>query len=130
MSYSVEHVAWQVSDPVAVAAWYCQHLGFRVARKLDAAPHTHFLADAAGRVVIEIYNNPKASVPDYRALHPLVLHLAFSVDDPVVARDRLLAAGASIAEDLVELPNGDRLVMLRDPWGFAVQLVARAKSLL
>lgn len=127
---SIEHAAWQHPDPVAAAAWYGRHLGFTIARKLDQAPHTHFLADAAGRVVIEIYHNPKAPMPDYRALDPLVLHLAFTVADPVAARDQLLAAGATLADDLVTLPNGDRLIMLRDPWGFALQLVNRATPLL
>lgn len=130
MNYTVEHAAWQHPDPVAAAAWYGQHLGFTIARKLDQAPHTHFLADAAGHVVIEIYNNPKAPLPDYPALDPLVLHLAFTVADPIAARDQLLAAGATLADDLVTLPNGDRLIMLRDPWGFALQLVSRAKPLL
>jgi catechol 2,3-dioxygenase-like lactoylglutathione lyase family enzyme len=126
---TVEHIAWQHPDPVAAAAWYGRHLGFNIARKLYQAPHTHFLADAAGRVVIEIYNNPKAPVPDYRAMDPLVLHLAFSVSDPIAARDRLLTAGATIADNLCTLPNGDRLVMLRDPWGFAIQLARRTTAL-
>lgn len=125
MTYSVEHVAWQSPDPVAVAAWYGEHLGFKVVRKIDGPPHTHFLADAAGRVVVEIYHNPAAPLPDYRAMNPLVLHLAFTVDDPLSARDELLAAGATVVDDLVNLPNGDRLIMLRDPWGFALQLVNR-----
>ncbi|MFA6962708.1 MAG: VOC family protein [Opitutaceae bacterium] len=129
-SFTVEHVAWQTSDPVAVAAWYGRHLGFTIARKLDQAPHTHFLADAAGRVVVEIYNNPKAPILDYRTMDPLMLHLAFSVADPEAARDQLLSAGATVADNLQTLSNGDRLIMLRDPWGFAIQLVARAKPLL
>lgn len=130
MNYTVEHAAWQVADPVAVAAWYGRHLGFTVARKIDRPPHTHFLADAAGRVVVEIYNNPRAPLLDYPSLDPLQLHLAFTVADPVAARDELVAAGATIADDLQTLGNGDRLVMLRDPWGFAIQLVARATPLL
>ncbi len=127
---TVEHVAWQVAEPAAVAAWYRDHLGFSVVRRLEQAPHTHFLADAAGRVVVEIYHNPKAPIPDYRSMDPLLLHLAFAAADPVAARDRLLAAGASLADDLVSLPNGDRLVMLRDPWGFAIQLASRSRPLL
>ena len=83
----VEHVAWQVHDPVAVARWYCEVLGFRVLRKLDQVPFTHFLADAAGRVVLEIYHNPAAKVLDYPNLHPLQLHLAFAVEDPAATRD-------------------------------------------
>ncbi len=34
----------------------------------------HFLADGSGRVMLEMYNNPAATVPDYNAMHPLVLH--------------------------------------------------------
>jgi uncharacterized glyoxalase superfamily protein PhnB len=125
----VEHVAWQVKDPVKVAAWYGQHLGFRVIRKVEGAPNTHFLADAAGRVVVEIYNNPAASILDYPAMHPLQLHLAFAVQDPAKERDRLVAAGAAVAEDLVTTPAGDQLVMLKDPFGFAIQLCKRARAM-
>jgi uncharacterized glyoxalase superfamily protein PhnB len=126
----VEHVAWQVKDPVAVANWYGKHLGFRVIRKVEGGPNTHFLADAAGRVVVEIYNNPAASILDYPAMHPLQLHVAFAVQDPAAERDRLLDAGAKIAEDLVTTPAGDQLVMLKDPFGFSIQLCKRARAMI
>jgi glyoxylase I family protein len=116
----VEHVAWQVSDPVEIAQWYVRNLGFRVVRKLDGPPFTHFIADAAGRVIVEMYYNPAASVPNYKSMHPLHLHLAFAVDDLPATRDALVRAGATIAEDLTVTPSGDQLVMLRDPWGFPV----------
>src|SRR5262245_11130664 len=116
----VEHVAWQVADPVAVAQWYIQHLGFGVLRKLDASPFTHFIADETGRVVVEIYNNPAASIPDYKTINPLLLHLAFVADDPEAQRDRLIKAGATVHEDL-KTPAGDRLIMMRDTFGFALQ---------
>lgn len=123
----VEHVAWQVKDPEAVAAWYGQQLGFRIVRKNDDPARTHFIADVSGRVLVEIYNNPAAAVPDYAATHFLQLHLAFASDDPARDRDRLLAAGCTIAEALRQTPAGDTLVMLRDPFGFAIQLCKRAK---
>ncbi|MFV0336781.1 MAG: VOC family protein [Chthoniobacterales bacterium] len=128
--FTVEHVAWQVADPVAVATWYSEHLGFTVVRKIDRPPHTHFLADSAGRVVVEIYNNPKVAVPDYRLMDPLLLHIGFTVVDPADDTDRLLAAGATVADDLQTLANGDRVIMLRDPWGFAIQLVQRVTPML
>src|SRR5262245_18742464 len=96
----VEHVAWQVKDPVAVAQWYVKYLGFRVLRKLDAAPFTHFIADSAGKVVVEIYHNPAASIPDYPAMSPLLLHLAFATNDPEAEQGRLTKAGAALHEDL------------------------------
>ena len=54
----IEHVAFNVADPVAVAAWYVEYLDMSVVRKLDIAAQTHFLADSSGQVMIEIYNNP------------------------------------------------------------------------
>ena len=81
---AVEHVAWQVQDPVKVVDWYVKNLGFRVLRKLEASPFTHFIADSAGRVVVEVYNNPAASVPDYPSTNPLHLHLAFELLDHLI----------------------------------------------
>ncbi|AHF93128.1 50S ribosomal protein L14 [Opitutaceae bacterium TAV5] len=130
IKFSAEHVAWQAADPVAVAAWYVKHLGFEIVRQGPAPVHMHFIADATRRLVIEIYNNPKASVPDYRTYDPLHLHVAFAVENPAAARDYLLANGATLAADLENLPNGDQIIMLRDPWGFAVQVLKRAKPML
>jgi glyoxylase I family protein len=130
MTAAIEHVAWQVRDPAAVADWYVKNLNFRIVRHGDAESRTHFLADACGRVVVEIYNNPAAHVPDYPSIHFLQLHIAFTVDDPAATRDAMLAAGATIAEELRTTPAGDQLLMMRDPFGFAIQFVKRAKPLM
>ena len=127
MQLAVEHVAWQASDPVAVAEWYVKTLGFRIIRKNDDPARTHFIADASGKCIVEIYNNPAANVLDYRNMHFLQLHLAFQVTDPVATRDQLLKAGCTIAEDVRTTPAGDQLCMMRDPFGFAIQLCKRAK---
>lgn len=126
----MEHVAYSVENPAEVAAWYVKNLGMKIVRKMDDRPWMHFLADASGNILIELYNNPKVKVPDYRGMDPLLLHLAFTAGDIVKDRDRLLAAGATIADDLTTTPAGDQLVMLRDPWGFAVQLTKRVKPML
>ena len=126
---AVEHVAWQAKDPEAVAAWYGEHLGFRVARKNDDPARTHFIVDPAGKVLVEIYNNPAASVLDYAGMHFLQLHLAFASSNVAVDRERLLKAGCTIAEELRQTPAGDTLCMLRDPFGFAIQLCKRAKPI-
>jgi catechol 2,3-dioxygenase-like lactoylglutathione lyase family enzyme len=65
----IEHVAVNVSDPRAMAAWYCAHLGFTVKRQEDTPPYTHFLAD------------------------------------------------------------GSHLKMLKDPWGFSIQLCKRGQPM-
>ena len=62
-------------------------------------------------------------------MDPLELHLAFDSQDPDADRAALVLAGATaLSDDL--LPDGSRLLMLRDPWGLALQLCARATPLL
>ncbi|HKI31636.1 MAG TPA: hypothetical protein VKA46_07190 [Gemmataceae bacterium] len=45
-------------------------------------------------------------------------------------RERLLAAGARSAGEVVVTPAGDEMTFLRDPWGVALQLERRATPLL
>lgn len=121
----IEHAACQVADPVAVAEWYVTHLGLTVKRAQSAPPFGCFLADDGDAVMLEFYAFPSLPVPDYRAMDPRLLHLAFSADDVAATRDRLIAAGATAESDVETTPAGDTLAMLRDPWGLAVQLVRR-----
>jgi catechol 2,3-dioxygenase-like lactoylglutathione lyase family enzyme len=125
----IEHFGYMVEDPVQVARWYVAHLGFQIRRQQSQSPWAHFLADATGRVMLEIYNNPRAVVPDYAAMDPLVLHLAFSVHDVPQTRGELLAGGASAEGEITVTSCGDQLAMLRDPWGMAIQLVKRAEPM-
>ena len=124
-----EHFAINVDDPVSVAAWYCDHLGMRVVRHGDAPVHMHFLADSTGRVVLEIYNSPPELVPDYPAQDPQVLHLALATADIEQSIEELKTAGATHLSGPGTTPAGDQLAMLRDPWGFAVQLTQRAQPM-
>lgn len=121
----IEHLAYPVKDPVAVAQWYVAHCGLKIVRSAGAPTFTHFLSDGAGAIV-EIYNNPIVTPPDYAAMHPLLLHIAFVVTDTPRECERLLRAGCTVAEETVTTPAGDRLTMLRDPFGLALQLVQRA----
>ncbi len=126
----LEHVALNVPDPDAQAAWYVQHLGMRIARHAPVPNRTHFLADSAGQSVVEVYRNPAAPVPDYAEIAPLVLHLAFLTDDIEADSARLIAAGATAAGPIDTTPAGDRLAFLRDPWQVTIQLVQRQSPLL
>jgi glyoxylase I family protein len=123
----IEHLALHVQDPVAFAAWYGTHLGLRVLRHVPERNQTHFLGDDHA-TVIEVYHAPGIPVPDYRAQDPLVLHLAFLSADPEADAHRLMAAGAVLV-DIVRPPDGSLLMMLRDPWGIAVQLCRRTTAL-
>ncbi len=121
----IEHFALQVPAPAEMAQWYCRHLGFTVARAGGEPSFAHFLQDSSGTVLLEIYHNPNVPTPAYARQQPLVMHLAFVSEALEPDRDRLLAAGATLAEDLTVTPAGDKVLMLRDPWGIPVQLVRR-----
>jgi catechol 2,3-dioxygenase-like lactoylglutathione lyase family enzyme len=125
----IEHVAFQVADPAAMADWYARHLGFRVRRSSDAPVVARFMADVSGAVMLEVYYNPRIPVPDYAAMDPARMHIAFLCDDLPGTIARLAAAGASLVcgpETLGE----DELAMLRDPWGLPLQLAKRKQAML
>jgi glyoxylase I family protein len=126
----IEHIALNVAEAAKMAKWYVAHLGLTIVRDVGDANQTTFLADDSKQAVIELYTNPIAAVPDYAATSPYILHIAFLVDNIETERDRLLAAGATLAGDLLTLPSGDQLLFLRDPWGVAIQLVKRTKPLI
>jgi catechol 2,3-dioxygenase-like lactoylglutathione lyase family enzyme len=126
----LEHVAINVEDPVEMAKWYCENLGMKIIRKGQPPVNMHFMSDDGGNMMLEIYNNPPDAVPNYRSMDPLSLHIAFMVDDVEKTRRRLVAAGATIATDITVTDSGDKLVMLRDPWGVPIQFLKRAEPML
>lgn len=123
-----EHFALNVPDALGMSRWYVDHLGFRVLRRRDDAPFTHFLADDTGRPIVELYTNSTAPIPDYAAQPPLCFHFAVATADAAAERRRLEAAGASFV--LEDTPaDGSQLIMMRDPWGVALQLCQRTRPL-
>lgn len=126
----LEHIAFNVQEPAALAAWYCANLEMQIVRAFEEPPHIHFLADSAGKSLIEIYSNPLGSFIDHASHHAVTFHLAFAVDDMDVARQRLEAAGATLDGEIDKRANGDKLAFLRDPWGHAIQLVQRQEAMI
>jgi len=124
-----EHFAINVTHPVEMSLWYEKHMGLKAVKKGEESPFMTFLADESGDIMLEIYNNPKADILPFADMHPLMVHLAFVSEDPNKDKERLLSAGATeVSDDL--LPDGSHLVMLRDPWGLAIQLCKRAVPML
>jgi glyoxylase I family protein len=126
----LEHVGLNVADPIKAAQWYVDHLGMKVLREGPAPANARFLADSAGHMMLELYHNPPESVPNYAAMDPLLLHVAFMVEDVEAMRSKLLAVGATAVGEITTTPAGDKLAMLRDPWGLAIQFVHRAEPML
>jgi glyoxylase I family protein len=126
----IEHVAYVVKDPATVARWWERNLAMKIIRSSDSPPYGHFIADSSGRILFELHCPGDIQVPDYHATDARILYMAFMTDDLTAARDRLVRAGATVVEDVDTKPSGDQLAMLRDPWGFAIQLVRRKESML
>lgn len=125
----IEHFAFNVKEPTAHAKWFCEHFGFEVKFAMSEQPFTHFIADETGQVMLELYNNPSDSVPDYANQNPLIMHVAFVSEDPYADCERLTQAGATKVEE-VNLPDGSLLIMMKDPWGVSVQLCRRGKPMI
>ena len=58
-----------------------------------------------------------------------MVHLAFVSENPEDEKDRLQKAGAKLVSDDT-LEDGTRLLMMRDPWGLAIQFCKRANPML
>jgi catechol 2,3-dioxygenase-like lactoylglutathione lyase family enzyme len=125
----IEHVAFNVADPLAMARWYVDHLGFTVKRRFVEPPYGHFLADDSSKVMVELYARQDAPVPDYAAQHPATLHLALTSRDVEADVQRLTSAGATLVGEIDRPASGDVLAFLRDPWGVCLQLVQRAQAM-
>jgi glyoxylase I family protein len=124
----LEHFALQVPDPVPMAEWYVKNLGCKIARSGGEPSHGRFLT--VGDVLFEIYRNPKVSVPDYRSIEPLHLHIAFKSENLKADRDRLVQAGARVVDDITTTSEGDEIMVLRDPWNIALQFVKRQDAMI
>ncbi len=124
-----EHFALNVSNPVEMADWYVKNLEMKIVRSIDKSPFARFLADKTGRVVLELYSNSSAKIPEYRNAHSLEFHFAFMVEDAASLKDKLLEAGATFEEEL-KPEDGSHLVMLRDPFGVPLQLCKRGTPMM
>ena len=90
-----EHFALNVSNPVEMGNWYVNNLEMKIVRSIEKAPFARFLADKTGRVVVELYSNSSAKIPEYKNAHPLEFHFAFMVEDVLHLKDKLLSAQTS-----------------------------------
>ena len=124
-----EHFGINVPDAKAMAQWYVKNCNMKIVRAIPQPSQTHFLADEKGKVCMEIYTNPNAAIVDYPSQHPLCFHFAFEAANPAAMKDKLVAAGATVFEEL-NLEDGSCIIMFRDPWEVPFQLCKRAKPMI
>lgn len=125
----LEHLGLNHPDPVAAAEWYGKHLQLTIARQFGAPQHGRFLADSRGKMMLEFYRNPEVAIPNYAELAPFSFHIAFQVNDVTAVREQLLRAGATPEGEVNTNGDGDKITIVRDPWGICLQFVARAKPM-
>ena len=121
-----EHYAPNNPVSVAVADWYAKNCRTRIVKAIEVELYTRFLADETGRVVLGIYSNRAVEMPDYARMDSLEYHWASAVDDPKGEKARLQEAGAR-SEESIQPSEGTKLILMRDPFGMALQLCKRAE---
>lgn len=116
----VEHSAFNVPEPEAMANWYIENMGMKL---LWSGGGAWFISDEFDDGRFELYCRPDLTPPDYFSMPPFQLHLAFETKTLEADYQRLLDAGCTPEGPAPESPNG--LVFLRDPWGITLQLACR-----
>jgi catechol 2,3-dioxygenase-like lactoylglutathione lyase family enzyme len=125
-----EHFALNVPDPQKMVNWYVENMGMKIMRKGGPPTYGSFVSDPGGNMMLELQFDTKFPVMELSKIAHPAMHFAFVVDDVRSIRTRLIAAGATIAEELRETNAGDQVLVLRDPWGFAIQFIKRGETML
>jgi hypothetical protein len=127
---NIEHIGICVSAPISMGLWYRDNLGFKVVRSAgDDIDGVSFLVDSEGNTVLEFGRLPEGPPLDGRSLLPLQLHIAVECENPTDEAERLIKAGAEwLGESPRNTYQGER-ILIRDPWGYSIQLVNRKDKL-
>jgi uncharacterized glyoxalase superfamily protein PhnB len=125
-----EHFELNLTDSRAKADWYIENLGLKIVRKGGAPSFGFFVSDAKDNMMLELNQDARYPVLEFEKINYNSFHVAFVVDDVKAMRDKLISAGAKLAEEIKNTPAGDQVVMLRDPWGQAIQFVKRVNPML
>ena len=119
-----EHVGVYARDPVALANWYIETLGFAVVRTLEkeGRPPIYFLQAEQG-LVIEIL--PTGASPQARELSdPGYSHIGLVVEDFDQTAAVLASKGVSLS-NVRQTSNGWTIGYFDDPEGNKLEVVYR-----
>lgn len=118
------HTKLQVSDLDVAIRFYQIAFGYAV-RSRRPGPHDSEIAfmvlpgEAAEIQLCQYPGSEDVVVPER------LMHLAFRVDDLDAVLEGALRAGASLDAAPYTLPSGSRVAFLRDPQGYAIELVQK-----
>jgi hypothetical protein len=125
----IEHIGLCVEAPISMGNWYRDHLGFKLLRQAgDDNDGVSFVAGDNG-TVIELCKIPEGLPLEPRLWTPLQLHLAVECELPSAEAERLVSAGAALVGESPRNSYPGEKILVRDPWGFVLQLVNRKTKL-
>jgi glyoxylase I family protein len=123
MFKGLEHTAIASPNPLLLAEWYVQHLGFRINFEYDG----NYFVKAPDGSMLEIIPSEGERTPQ-KLKDPGIRHLAVSVDDFDACHAQLKNSGVSFLTEPYA-NQGNRLVFFTDRDGNILHLIAREKPL-
>ena len=130
--FDIEHIGITVTEPVKMANWYKDVLGFNI--KLsppndEAEEVAAFITDKNDKVMLEFGKIPGISPLSDQINNHLQLHIAIESDNPDEDVKYLTENGAEFIEKCPIKVPGLSLIVLNDPWGNCIQLVKRTNKI-
>lgn len=127
----VEHIGFRVSEPISMAKWYAENLGFQVKRQNgDDSTGGAFILDKSGKMLLELFADTKIKAFQPDSESPLTVHLAFASEDIDADIKKLSESGAGFVEKNTNENTGDHIALMTDPWGNSLQIVQRKNKIL
>ena len=127
----IEHIGICVAAPISMGEWYRDNLGFRIILCAgDDVDGVSFVVDSGGKAILELAKLPEGPPLDGRSLLPLQLHIAVECEDPSAEAERLINAGAELLGESPRNSYKGEKVLIRDPWGYTIQLLNRKEKLI
>jgi lactoylglutathione lyase len=112
-------------DLDAIADFYARVLGFSITNDQRGEPEA-YVALRRGGVHVGAVRREGPAVPAERR-PPIGVELVLEVDDVTAERDRVVAAGWPLEEDLKDRPWGLTDFRLLDPAGYYLRITGRAQ---
>lgn len=124
MLIGLHHIAIICSDITASKAFYTQVLGCKIEREVYREKRDSWKIDLSlhGTYVIELFSfpdsPPRASYPEAIGLR----HIAFTTNDIVSERERLIQTGLEVEEIRTDEFTGKEYCFFSDPDGLPIEL--------
>ena len=121
----VEHVTIAAKDPKALAKWYCDSLGFKIAYESKRSLTTYVRLGADLIEIVEAGNTPRIS---HGERDPGLRHVAISVTDIRKAYSNLRSRGVAFKTEPQE-KDGVWTAFFEDPENNLLHLIQRSTPL-